>query len=125
MNRAITPLVRRSVVATRARQSSLRGGASPPIPPFARNVAPAEKLYEQHDCVWDDGVAPEMALDFDCQHIPTWKGLSMWLGGLGALFGFYQFIKSTDPESKKPCASRLMDMVVESPRLGPPPPIED
>lgn len=42
--RSLAPLVRRSVVATRANQSSLRGGASPPLPPFARSPVPTQKV---------------------------------------------------------------------------------
>ena len=30
---------------------------------------------EQYDAIWDDGVAPEVTLDFDCQHISSGEGL--------------------------------------------------
>mmetsp|Transcript_13890 Transcript_13890/g.40625 ORF Transcript_13890/g.40625 Transcript_13890/m.40625 type:complete len:124 (-) Transcript_13890:192-563(-) len=116
MNRALAPLVRRSVVATRASQSSLRGGATPPVPPFARAPAPTEKLVENSDAVWDDGVAPELAFDFDCQHISSQEGLAWWLGGIGFFTSVYQFVKSTDPESMNPAVNRKMNMVVEMPR---------
>ena len=42
--RSLAPLVRRSVVATRSTQYSLRGGASPPLPPFARSPVPTQKV---------------------------------------------------------------------------------
>jgi len=45
--RALAPLLRRSVVASRSTTSALRGGgggATPPLPPFARNLTPGEKV---------------------------------------------------------------------------------
>jgi hypothetical protein len=51
------------------------GGATPPLPPFARIPPESEKLVEQFDAIWDDGVAPEVTLDFDCQHISSGEGL--------------------------------------------------
>jgi hypothetical protein len=41
-SRALTPLLRRSVV--HARTKALRGGASPPLPAFARIPAPSEPV---------------------------------------------------------------------------------
>ena len=78
------------------------------------------QLVEHHDSVWDDGVAPEVALDFDCQHIDSREGLMWWLGGLGFFATVYQIIKSTDPASKNPAVNRKMNVVVENPRTGPP-----
>lgn len=167
--RAIAPMVRRSMVASRATQNSLRGGASPPLPPFQRLPVPSQKvsdtfyllrtmesvlffifwvfkqfrqcahwyhyscyctvlywmglnmqLVENHDAVWDDGVAPEVALDFDCQHISKGEGVMWWLGGLAFFTGLFQFVKSTDPESKNPAVNRKMNIVVDNPRTGPP-----
>mmetsp|Transcript_23567 Transcript_23567/g.55504 ORF Transcript_23567/g.55504 Transcript_23567/m.55504 type:complete len:149 (-) Transcript_23567:153-599(-) len=90
-----------------------RGGASPPLPPFARNPAPTEKLVENIDAVWDDGVAPEMCLDFDCQHVDSTEGLLWWLGGLTFFATMFQVVKATRPEDKKPCVNRIHnDMVV-------------
>lgn len=51
------------------------GGATPPLPPFARIPPESEKLVEQYDAIWDDGVAPEVTLDFDCQHIDSGEAL--------------------------------------------------
>lgn len=45
--RTLAPLLRRSIVATRTNQSSLRGGASPPLPPFARSPVPTSKVSAQ------------------------------------------------------------------------------
>ena len=41
-SRALTPLLRRSVV--HARTKALRGGGSPPMPAFARIPAPSEPV---------------------------------------------------------------------------------
>eukprot|EP00557_Chaetoceros_sp_GSL56_P004104 CAMPEP_0176487930 /NCGR_PEP_ID=MMETSP0200_2-20121128/6421_1 /TAXON_ID=947934 /ORGANISM="Chaetoceros sp., Strain GSL56" /LENGTH=126 /DNA_ID=CAMNT_0017884845 /DNA_START=66 /DNA_END=446 /DNA_ORIENTATION=+ len=119
--RCLAPLVRRSVVATRSMQSSLRGGASPPLPPFARSPVPSQKLVENNDAVWDDGVAPELALDFDCQHVSKTEGILSWLGGLGLFVALFQVVKMSDPQSKNPAVNRKMNVVVDSPRTGPPP----
>lgn len=119
--RSLAPLLRRSIVATRSTQSSLRGGASPPLPPFARHPVPTQKLVENNDAVFDDGVAPEIGLDFDCQHVSSTEGVLSWLGGLSLFVGLYQFIKSTDPEGKNPAVNRKMNVVVDAPTLGPAP----
>ena len=59
-----------------------RGGAAPP-PPFVRLRKPNEKLNAEHELLWDDGVAPELCIDFDASHVPAWEGAKMWLMGLG------------------------------------------
>ena len=76
-------------------------------------TAPTEKLVENIDAVWDDGVAPEMCLDFDCQHVDSTEGLLWWLGGLTFFATMFQVVKATRPEDKKPCVNRIHnDMVV-------------
>jgi hypothetical protein len=90
--------------------------------PYSTCTAPTEKLVENIDAVWDDGVAPEMCLDFDCQHIDSTEGLMWWLGGFGFFATLYQVVKATKPEDKKPCVNRIHNdvVVVGNPRLGPP-----
>ena len=78
------------------------------------------QLVENNDAVWDDGVAPEVALDFDCQHVSSSEGILSWLGGLSLFVGLYQFVKITDPQSKNPAVNRIMNVVVDAPRTGPP-----
>jgi len=75
---------------------------------------------ENHDAVWDDGVAPEITIDFDASHIPSKKGLLMWLGGLTFFTTVYNVIGLTDPASKNPAVNRKMNMKVEGPARGPP-----
>ena len=84
--RSLAPSMRRSAAGALTKQQysssavSL-GGATPPLAPFARIPPESEKLVEQFDAIWDDGVSPEVTLDFDCQHISSGEGLAMWLGG--------------------------------------------
>jgi hypothetical protein len=75
---------------------------------------------EHHDSVWDDGVAPEVALDFDCQHVDSTEGLLWWLGGFAFFATVFQVVKSTKPELKNPAVNRSMNMVIDSPIIGPP-----
>lgn len=65
-------------------------------------------------------MAPELALDYDCQHVSSKEGIYSWLGGLGFFVVLYQFIKATDPQSKNPAVNRTMNVVVDAPRTGPP-----
>lgn len=95
-------------------------GSTPPLPPFARNLAPTEKLVEEHDLVWDDGVAPELTIDFDAAHVSKSEGLAFWLGGLGFFVGLYQLVRWIDPAAQNPAVNRSMNMVVPNPTTGPP-----
>ena len=89
---------------------------------FSQSLTPvrALQLVENNDCLFDDGVAPELALDFDSQHISSTEALISWAGALTGLGLFWLFLKSTDPEGKNPAVSRKFDMVVEEPPTGPP-----
>ena len=94
---------------------AVRGGATPPLAPFARIPTESEKLVEHYDAIWDDGVAPEVTLDYDCQHISSKEGLAWWLGGLGFFTTLYHVVKASDPESKNPAVNRAMNRVGENP----------
>eukprot|EP00593_Proboscia_inermis_P011404 CAMPEP_0171312804 /NCGR_PEP_ID=MMETSP0816-20121228/32099_1 /TAXON_ID=420281 /ORGANISM="Proboscia inermis, Strain CCAP1064/1" /LENGTH=129 /DNA_ID=CAMNT_0011798929 /DNA_START=94 /DNA_END=483 /DNA_ORIENTATION=+ len=116
-------MLRRSVAVTQSSTNALRGGGggpTPPVPPFARIPLSAEKLVENHDAIWDDGVAAEATIDFDCQHVPSTEGLLSWLGGLAFYTVLYNTVAWTDPESKNPAVNRQVNMVVDNPRLGHP-----
>eukprot|EP00934_Nitzschia_sp_Nitz4_P006412 Nitzschia sp. Nitz4//scaffold19_size178191//111577//112033//NITZ4_001989-RA/size178191-augustus-gene-0.65-mRNA-1//1//CDS//3329540717//6402//frame0 len=105
-SRALAPLLRRSVVAARTQSKALRGG-SPPLPAFARIPAPSEPLVENHDCLFDDACAPELALDFDCQNVSTSEGIASWLTGLGCFATLFLSIKYiSNPQSKNPAITR-------------------
>ncbi|KAJ8602074.1 hypothetical protein CTAYLR_001612 [Chrysophaeum taylorii] len=84
------------------------GGHGPPPPAFARTLPPNGPLPEDHDLIWDDGVAAEPCLDFDAPHISKEEGLAWFLGGLGFFFSFYQLIKFSDPPGKNPVNPRTI-----------------
>lgn len=117
--RALAPSARRSAALAKQTYSSssvsLGAGATPPLAPFARIPVESEKLVEQYDAIWDDGVAPEVTLDFDCAHISWTEGLAMWLGGLGFFATLYQVVKTTKPVLKNPAVNRRMNAVGEDP----------
>jgi hypothetical protein len=77
-----------------------------------------QQLVENHDVIFDDGVAPELALDFDCQHVSSGEAFAMWAGAFGGLALFYQWVKSTSPEGQNPAVNRQMNMVVPKIKTG-------
>jgi len=52
-----------------------RGEAIPP--PFARAALPASQsqMPEEIELIWEDGVAPEMSIDFDATFMSKMEGL--------------------------------------------------
>ena len=68
-------------------------------------------LHEEHELVWDDGVAPELAIDFDAQHIPKWEGVLTWFGGMGFFATVAGLVWWTDPASKNPAVNRKHNMI--------------
>ena len=77
-----------------------------PRPPRARahrrTRSTCAQLHEQDELVWNDGVAPETAIDFDAPHISAGTGLVWRLGGFGFFFGVYSFAKATGHPDNKP-----------------------
>ena len=75
------------------------------------------QLVENHDCLFDDACAPELALDFDAQNVSTSEGIYTWMlffvGGFGGLLTFITFVK--DPPSKNPASARAADVVIDLP----------
>lgn len=61
----------------------IRGGGPAP-PPFARLPPPDKMLSEESELVWNDGVAPELCIDFDAPNYSRGEGLALW--GCGMLF---------------------------------------
>eukprot|EP00980_Cylindrotheca_fusiformis_P005656 scaffold1184_cov132-Cylindrotheca_fusiformis.AAC.77 len=120
-SRTLAPILRRSVASSRVSSKALRGG-SPPLPAYARIPAPSEPvsrdtvLVENHDCLFDDACAPELALDFDCQNISTGEGVASWLIGMGLFASLFAAIKYIeDPPACNPAISRADsdDIVIE------------
>lgn len=56
--------------------------------------------------MWNDGVAPETAIDFDAPHLSPLTGLAWWLGGFGFFFSVFLYARSTDHPSNNPAAAR-------------------
>lgn len=52
--------------------------------------------------MWNDGVAPETALDFDAPHVSAATGLAWWLAGFGFFYGVWSFAKATGHPDNKP-----------------------
>jgi hypothetical protein len=88
-----------------------KGGMSPPLPPFARSPVPTSSLTENTDAVWDDGVAPELALDFDAPHISTKEAIWTLLGTLSVFVVFYQGLKLTIHD-ENPALPHHTDLVI-------------
>lgn len=62
---------------------------------------------ENHDCLYDDACAPELALDFDCQNVSSSEGLASWLIGMGLFTSLFLTIKYVeDPPSCNPAVTR-------------------
>ena len=60
-NRAfvLSSVYRRSALAAARKNLPTRGGGHVPRPaPFARLSKPTRPLTEEHELIWDDGVAP-------------------------------------------------------------------
>ncbi|KAL7567146.1 hypothetical protein ACA910_009472 [Epithemia clementina (nom. ined.)] len=72
---------------------NMGGFVRPPLPPFARSPPKDRPLPENMDAVWDDGVAPELALDFDAPHISTREAVLTLLSAFGVFWLFFQAIK--------------------------------
>jgi hypothetical protein len=86
--------------------------ATPPPPP----PAPARlQLHEQNELVWNDGVAPETAIDFDVPHWSAVKGAMLWLGGFGFFASIYAFAASTNHPNNKISVSVCVCGVVCAP----------
>lgn len=75
-------------------------------------------LPEQDELIWNDGVAPETALDFDAPHISRAKGLAWWLGGFGFFYSVYLFAKWTKQPDNKPSAERRLPECTTTTALG-------
>lgn len=70
-------------------------------------------MTENTDCLWDDGVAPELALDFDLPNVSSREAL--WTsGGVFAFFAlFYQGVKAvTEAGEGNPALNHSTDCVI-------------
>jgi hypothetical protein len=67
---------------------------------------------ENTDAIWDDGVAPELALDFDAPHVSTKEASYTWLAGFSMFALLFQVIKHTTSADDNPAIAHATDVVV-------------
>lgn len=79
---------------------------------------PSRPIHEHDELVWNDGVAPEAALDFDAPHISKTTGLLMWLGGFGFFYGVWLVASATNHPANKPSGSRDLPESTTTTALG-------
>ena len=80
------------------------------------------QLVENHDCLFDDAVAPELALDFDCQNVSTGEGFLSWGLAIGAYLTLFNVIKYIGrPDIENPAVGRdeLDDICIDLPHHEP------
>jgi hypothetical protein len=72
------------------------------------------KLVESTDAIWDDGVAPELALDFDVPNTSSREALMTLAGGFGLFFLLYQGLSlwTNGAKDNNPALSHATDVVV-------------
>lgn len=76
------------------------------LPHHATPHRTAPQLDENHELVWDDGVAPETTIDFDAPHMSKTEALSWWGGGLAFFAAVLGLVTLSDPESKREAVPR-------------------
>jgi hypothetical protein len=86
-------------------------GHGPAPPTFVRLPQPNRPVHEESELVWNDGVAPELTVDFDAPDVSKLKGLASWLAGL-TFFASLMLVSKYiwDPPSFKPVARRIVDV---------------
>lgn len=115
MNKSLRIVSGRTALGSNISQQYLRGGAATlPPPPFARLPTPTQKIPENAELVWNDGVAPELCIDFDAQHITRQDGLKRWLMGIAFFPIFMGVVALSDPEGLRVAVRHIDD----SPLLG-------
>lgn len=68
------------------------------------------QLDENHELVWDDGVAPETCLDFDAPHMSTSTAFAWWAGGLLFFASAFGLVSLSDPESRRVAVPRSVTL---------------
>jgi len=92
-------MLRRTVQQTALRLRGAAGHGGAMAPSFVQRRTDVEQFTEEDELVWDDGVAPETAIDFDAPHVNKWKSLGMWLGGFAFFATLGGVITVIDPPS--------------------------
>ncbi|KAK8797813.1 hypothetical protein WA171_005344 [Blastocystis sp. BT1] len=80
--------------------------AGTPPPPYVQRRAPTKSLSEHAELIWEDGVAPETAIDFDAQNVSTGHAFLWWASGMGLFFLLWEGVKHYDPPHLARCVPR-------------------
>ena len=72
--------------------------AGSPQPPYVQRHAPNKSLSEHAELIWEDGVAPETAIDFDVMNMKTGRAFLWALSGFSLFFFLYEGVKHYDPQ---------------------------
>lgn len=109
---ALVALPTTTARSTNVLSKRMMGGGGGPAPPaFVRLPPPNKPLPEEYELLWHDGVAPEMAVDFDSPHVSTLTALRLWLtalGSVGLITMYYAYVY--DVEAKRPAKKRELDV---------------
>ncbi|GKZ00865.1 hypothetical protein MPSEU_001038200 [Mayamaea pseudoterrestris] len=91
--------------------SMTKGNMTPPLPAFKRSPPKQSSLIENYDALWDDGVAPELALDFDMPSVSSGEALQTWMLAFGAFAGLYGVLCLVSSGDDNPALSHASDCV--------------
>mmetsp|Transcript_23767 Transcript_23767/g.31061 ORF Transcript_23767/g.31061 Transcript_23767/m.31061 type:complete len:140 (+) Transcript_23767:45-464(+) len=99
-------IARGCTVASRVGRFGMVRGGGVGDRPFARTAVPVAQLTEEHELVWDDGVAAETCLDFDTPDVPSHVALAWLAGGFGFFATVGTLVSFSDPAGKCTTAPR-------------------
>ncbi|GKZ00860.1 hypothetical protein MPSEU_001037700 [Mayamaea pseudoterrestris] len=91
--------------------SLTKGNMTPPLPAFKRSPPKQSSLIENYDALWDDGVAPELALDFDMPSVSSGEALQTFMLAFGAFAGLYGVLCLISSGDDNPALSHASDCV--------------
>eukprot|EP00924_Labyrinthula_sp_SR-Ha-C_P011009 augustus_masked-scaffold_33-processed-gene-2.15-mRNA-1 protein AED:0.08 eAED:0.09 QI:0/-1/0/1/-1/1/1/0/131 len=102
-----TPALRRQLRLRPQQLLQIRNGSGGPAAPmYVRRKPESKTLVEEHDLLWDDGVAPELTLDFDMQDTSRGEALFMWACGMGAFLAYGLFCAYVWAPNQKPLVGK-------------------
>jgi hypothetical protein len=69
-------------------------------------------MTENSDALWNDGVAPELALDFDLPNTSTAEAMWTWVGGFSCFFILFLGIKAVTTDDDNPALPHSTERLV-------------